>query len=346
MPGNRVNHCMTSVRELLIIYGGTENNTGAIYNELWIYNTISGVWKRHQSPIEIKDTCLSSSMCAVGNVVYIFGGNGLDDDDYRQTNSVVSFNIANDTWDTVYPHTDDYDANTPPPMSGNYLFYHNGSLYVLWGYHESLNLDTIYRFSLKSSTWSMLPQNGVKPTLNRQIFGTIYRNKIYCFESPYAGTKRFTDILIFDLSTHTWISRAIYSKNHHYPDHRYFESWAFSGHIGFMSGGIRPYSTNMIYSDIWRIDLECLEWFQLEYSLKTGVYGHCTSLVDDFYLYTFGGYHGDGFVNTWERFTVQPKTLYYSCLECIRHSQNLRNHKQSLPVAIANQLNYDSFFDH
>ncbi|KII75001.1 Kelch-like protein 14 [Thelohanellus kitauei] len=177
MPANRVHHCMTSVREFLIIYGGSESNTGSVCDELLSYNTISGVWKRHQLPIEIKDTSLSSSICSDGHLVYIFGGDGLDYDNYRQTNSIVSFNIITDTWDIVYSHTDEYDQNTPPPMSSNYLLYHDGSLYVLGGYHRGTYLDTIYKFCLKSSMWSLLPQHCVKPTFSSQMFGTMYKNQ-------------------------------------------------------------------------------------------------------------------------------------------------------------------------
>ncbi|KII60359.1 Kelch domain-containing protein 10 [Thelohanellus kitauei] len=333
MPANRVHHCMTSVCEFVIIYGGCENNTGAVCNELLSFNTISGIWKHHYPPIEIKDTCLSSSICSVGNLVYIFGGDCFDDHQYRQTNSIVSFDITNSTWNVVYPHTNNYDPNTPPPMCCNYLLYNNGSLYVFG--------DTIYRFCLKSLTWFLMPQNGLKPTYNRQIFGTVYKNRIYCFEPPQAEKTRFKDIFIFDLSTLIWTSRSMSSRDKQYPDDRHYESWAFSGNVGFMSGGIRPYTTYKINSDIWRIDLECVEWRKLENSLNPSVYDHSMAVIDDSYLYSFGGYHNECWINTLERFTVQPPTLYRLCLESICQSPNLRNYTKILPAAIADELNFN-----
>ncbi|KII74879.1 Nitrile-specifier protein 5 [Thelohanellus kitauei] len=176
-PSNRVHHCMTSVREFVIIYGGYENFNGVECNDLWTYNTITGIWKRHQLEREIKDTCLSSSICSVGNLVYIFGGDCIDGENYRQTNSIISFDITNATWDVVSPHIDNYHQNMPPPLCGNLLLHHNGWLYVIGGFNDSLNINTIYKFCLKSSTWSLMPQNGVKPTFNRQIFGTVYKNR-------------------------------------------------------------------------------------------------------------------------------------------------------------------------
>ncbi|KII71151.1 Kelch domain-containing protein 1 [Thelohanellus kitauei] len=337
-PENRAHHCMTSVCEFLIIYGGYENNTSEECNELWSYNAITGVWKWHKVPNEIKDTCISASICAAENIVYIFGGDCFDDDDYRQTNSLVSFDFTNATWDLMFTHNDDYDQNVPPPMCGNLLFYHNGSLYVLGGFHDSLNLETMYKFCIKTSTWSIVGQNGVKPTFNRQIFGTVYKNQIYCFEDPPNGSNKFREIRIFDFSTHTWTSRVTSSKNKLYPDDRIYESMAFFRKFGIMSGGIMPYS-NIYYSDIWWIDLESLEWFKIEYSLTTGVYDHRMSVVDDYHLYSFGGYHDEGCLNSLERFPVQPPTLYRLCLEFISQSPILINHTESLPAAIVDELN-------
>ncbi|KII72337.1 Kelch domain-containing protein 4 [Thelohanellus kitauei] len=167
---------MTSVREFLIIYGGYENNTGEECNEIWSYNTIRGEWKRHKKPIGIKDTCISSSICSDGKLVYIFGGEGFNDG-YQQTNSILSFDITNATWDIVYPHTTDYDLNTPPPMCENLFLYHKRSLYVLGGFHDNLYHDKIYKFCLKSSTWSLIEQNGLKPSFVHQIYGTVYKNQ-------------------------------------------------------------------------------------------------------------------------------------------------------------------------
>ncbi|KII72561.1 hypothetical protein RF11_13258 [Thelohanellus kitauei] len=310
MPANRLNHCMTSVKEFLIIYGGCESNTRTICNDLLSYNTIGGIWKRHQPPIEIKDTSLSSSICSVGYLVYIFGGDCFDDYTYRQTNSIVSFDIITSTWDIVYSHADDYGPYSPPPMSENYLFYHDGSLYVFGGYHRGSYLDTIYKFCLKSSVWSLLPQHG-----------------------------RFKEVFIFDLCTNTWISRETSSKNQQYPDDRQYVSWAFSGNVGFMSGGIRPFNTYWTSGDIWRIDLESLEWLKLEH--VGHVYDHRMSVVEDNYLYSFGGYHDEGSSDAFECFTVQPPRLYRLCLECIRNSADLKKYTICLPAAIVDEFNFN-----
>ncbi|KII74849.1 hypothetical protein RF11_12991 [Thelohanellus kitauei] len=100
--------------------------------------------------------------------------------------------------------------------------------------------------------------------------------------------------------------------------------------------------------DMWKINLESLEWSKLEYSLSTGVYDHRMSIVNGCYLYSFGGYREEGCINTIERFIVQPPTLYRFCLQSISQAPRWRNYIKSLPVAIRNELNlnyYNSSFD-
>ncbi|KII74860.1 hypothetical protein RF11_13002 [Thelohanellus kitauei] len=175
-PGNRIHFCMTSVREFIIIYGGYDCDAGTECNELWRYNTINGLWKRYETPIEIKDTCLSCSICPVGNLVYIFGGSCFCNE-YRQTNSIVSFDIDNASWETVFPHTYERDLNTPPPMCGNLLIYHNGCLYIVGTLQVDQDIHNMYMFCLKTSAWSHVIQKSAKPIFEYQIIGTVYKNQ-------------------------------------------------------------------------------------------------------------------------------------------------------------------------
>ncbi|KII71166.1 Kelch domain-containing protein 1 [Thelohanellus kitauei] len=343
IPENRAYHCMTTVREFLILYGGSDTITGNECDDLWSYNTISDVWTRYFTPIEIKDTCLSSSICSVGNLVYLFGGDCFEYADYRQTNSLVSFDLSNASWNIVYPHTYDYDQNTPPPMSGNLLLYHNGSLYVFGGFHGSLKLGTLYKFTLKTSKWSLVSQNGIKPNFNCQILGTVYKNQIYCFEETLNVSNKFKEIKIFDFSKNIWTSRETISRHGDYPDHRIYESIAFSGNFGLMSGGFKPY-IHTYYSDIWRIDLDTLEWCKHDYNLKTGLIFNNMAVVDD-QLYNFGGFDTNvDYENSFQKFTLRPPALYRICLEYIRRSMCVRNYIMFFPTAIVDELHFDNIY--
>ncbi|KII63055.1 Kelch domain-containing protein 10 [Thelohanellus kitauei] len=341
MPENRIGHCMTSIREFLMIYGGFTDMFDYQHDGLWSYNTISGIWLRHQPPTEIKDTPVCSSICAVGNLVYLFGG-ACFRYNFRSTNSLIAFDTSNETWKTIFPHTNDYDENTPPPMYGNVLLYHNGSLYVLGGFKETVPLDTMYKFCLKTSEWFLVPQTGVKPFYHLKIFGTVFKNRLYCFEDSLTGTNRFRDVKIFDFSNHTWTTKTTISKNQQYPEDRFDEAFAFSSRSGFMSGGMIP-DTNIFHSDIWRIDLETLEWFKLNYTLTTGIYDHRMTVVDDSYLYSFGGdgnYHAR--LSLLDKFIIQPPALYRRCQETISKYPNLKSNIKSIPAAILDELNLNN----
>ncbi|KII71245.1 Kelch domain-containing protein 10 [Thelohanellus kitauei] len=338
IPEGRIEHCMTSIREFLIIYGGYKELWDYQHYGLWILNTINGVWNQHLPPTEIKNTPLSSSIFAVGNLVYFIGG-ACRLYGYQATNSLVSFDITTTKWKTVCPHSNDNDPNRPPPSFRNLLVYHSGSLYVLRKTQENEDMDTMYKFCLGTSTWSLVPQNGMKPIFNRQMFGTVYKNQLYTFEDTYRAIYRFKEVRIFDFSIHTWTKRVTNSKTQQYPDNRIVESFAFSGSFGYMSGGKILYS-DQYYSDIWRIDFETLEWIKLPYILKTGLTSHTMSVVDEIYLYSFGGCDiGSNYFNSLQRFILRPPSLYRLCLESIGKSQNLNSYIKSLPPSIVDELN-------
>ncbi|KII63357.1 Kelch domain-containing protein 10 [Thelohanellus kitauei] len=329
-PRNRTCHCMTSVREYLIMYGGFTEWCNEEHYGLWIYNTVSGVWRRYQTPIVSANASFESSICTDGNLVYIFGGVCCRNN-YLPTNSLISFNIVNDAWKTLSPHIDDYDENTPPPMCDNLLFYHNEFLYVLGGINDDEQLDTMYKFCLRTSTWSFVEQNGTKPSFDGKILGTVFENQFYHF----GGMSN-----VFDFSTNTWTSRATKSKTGKFPDERSEESFTFSDNIGYLSGG-ENLKTRTIYSDVWKFDLATLEWLKLDCSLQTSLYSHCTSVVEDYYLYVFGGLGIESDrLKTFERFIIRPPALYRSCLESICGSPNFESYTTSLPAEILDEINF------
>ncbi|KII65589.1 Kelch domain-containing protein 10 [Thelohanellus kitauei] len=330
---------MTSVREFLFIYGGYNFTTFAHYNDFLSYNTISCVWKRYQLPHEKQDTCVHSSICSDGKFVYLFGGSyGFPGS--RQNNTLVSFDITNETWEILFHHTDVCDQNTPPPMYRNLLFYHKGSLYVLGGCDRSLVLDTMYKFCLQTLTWSLVVQNGLKP--QRLIGGTVYENQIYLFESLEPEINRFREVSIFDFSTHTWTKRETIAKNQQYPDTRICESFAFSKNFGWISGG-NIMTTYRPFYDIWKIDLQNLEWLKADYTLGIGIFDHCTSIVDDCYLFSFGGQMGEtDRDNTFRKIIIRPPTLYRRCLETVSRSLNVKSLRMALPPSILDDLNLNS----
>ncbi|KII61167.1 Kelch domain-containing protein 10 [Thelohanellus kitauei] len=323
-PLPRRNHCMASVGKYFIIYGGSFIQYFTKYKELWIYNTVTSIWKRYLAPIEEQYAYMFCSMCAFENRVFIFGGS-YDTYGIKKTNSLISFDICDATWQTVSPHIKDYDDNTPPPMIESCIFYHNGSLYILGGIHSDGFVDSMYKFCLETSTWTLVQQNGQKPCTSSQIYGTVFNNQFFTFGySEELGRNRFKNITIFDLNSNTWTTRGTNSKSQLYPDGlRTQESIAFYSRFAYVSGG--EYADGY-YSDVWRIDLETLEWLKLDTTLKPDMSYLNTFVVDDSYLYCFGGtsQNSDGFI-TLECYQIVPPKSDDACLESIKQPTRLKN---------------------
>ncbi|KII61152.1 Kelch domain-containing protein 10 [Thelohanellus kitauei] len=334
-PSDRRGHGMTSINEFIILYGGYDYWSCAVRRELWTYNTICRVWKLYQPPMDVSKACFASSICAVDNLVYIFGGS-CSPFASGSTNSIVSFDIFKENWQIIFPHMDDDDQSTPPPMHGSLIFYLDKSLYIFGGFRRNVKSDKIYKFCLNTLTWSLVTQNGPRPFLDHRIFGTVFENRLYTFGGAIPRTSRFRKVKIFDFINNTWVIKATKSKTQLYPSERTDESFEFSNNCGYMSGGM---SSTQLYSDIWKIDLKTLEWTKLDYSLKSGVFSHCMSLVNYCYLYTFGGlgHHTDR-PNAFQRFTIQPPKLYHICLEFISNSPRRRTYIKYLPRSIVDEL--------
>ncbi|KII65471.1 Kelch domain-containing protein 10 [Thelohanellus kitauei] len=334
-PAYLAKYGMTSVHKFLIMYGGFNYVIPRECKELWAYNTINGIWRRYKAPVTAPNACLFPSLCAVGSIIYIFGGTELFDATLM-TNSLISFNVCTTTWEILSPHTEICDLNTPPPVYGSCIFYHKEYLYVLGGMQRIGDLDAMYKFCLKTFTWSLVSQNGRKPLLTFRIFGTVFNNH------GSSQINRFVNVNIFDFFTNSWTTRPTSSKTQQYPDDRNDESFTFSNNLGYLCGGKNPH-TFTSYNDIWRIDLETLEWIKLDYTVQTTEFIQCTSVVNGSYLYSFEG-EGNGYDRKYmlQRFTVQPPTLYRLCLESITRSPSLRNCSNYLPAAIVDELDLNN----
>ncbi|KII73980.1 hypothetical protein RF11_11579 [Thelohanellus kitauei] len=324
---------MTSVGQFFFIYEGCNDLEYIDYNELWSYNTLSGVWKQYKTPIEINSSCHSSSMCAVGDLVYIFGGSHIDDeniDEFWTTNSLISFDINNASWDIVSPNIDedyyDYD-DIPYSMRTDD---HNAR-------DDECEYD-MFKFCLNTSTWSKVRQIGVVPIFRWGIFGKVYNNKFYTFKDPYDPKNKYRNVWIFDFSNNRWTTKETNSKNEQYPLDRYEESFAFSSKFGYMNGGACPYTYDG-YSDIWRFDLDTLEWLKCDYSLKECLLRHVMLVVDDLYFYSFGGrdIEFDDW-NIFQKFNLKPPTLYRLGIESVIRSPNVKIYIKSLPLSIREEF--------
>ncbi|KII63873.1 Kelch domain-containing protein 10 [Thelohanellus kitauei] len=175
-PTCRSDHSMTTTNKFVILYGGWHSSCGIIYNELWIYNTITEMWQLYPGPFETEQRLVSSAICAVSNLVYIFGGeNPYGSSDV--TNFLLMFYISSGTWKILSAHTNEYDQNLPPHLYDSCINYHNESLYILGVLAGDKFSDEMFQFCLKTYRWTLLPQKGPKLRTKKRLFATVFQNK-------------------------------------------------------------------------------------------------------------------------------------------------------------------------
>ncbi|KII72339.1 hypothetical protein RF11_10737 [Thelohanellus kitauei] len=105
-----------------------------------------------------------------------------------------------------------------------------------------------------------------------------------------------------------------------------------------MSGG-QMLDDFTVYSDIWRINLETLQWFKLDYTHKIEIFCVIACVVEDSYLYLVAGVsNGELFGSKLERFDIRYPSLCGLCLESIRPSPNIKSLTKSLPADILDEI--------
>ncbi|KII74857.1 Kelch domain-containing protein 10 [Thelohanellus kitauei] len=345
--GNRFVRCMAAVREFLIICGGYLTGSTSDCNDLLSYNTINGRWKLHELPLQIKDAFKYCKICVGGNKVYICGTKyKTGDTPFVGPDFLVSLDVTKPDCEILYLRTEDEDENSSPRVLIILFFYHNESLYIM-GYGEGGDsLDMIYKFCIRTSTWSFVQTTCETPININHPYCHVYKDQyyflkysVYIFDATSFAQKKFRELKVFDISQNVWTTKETRSRNQQYPCGRCNESYAFSSNCVYMSGGggVRAYTC---YSDIWRLDLESMEWFKLDYTLQTGIECHSMTIVDDEYLYSVGGKDVNlCHLHTMERFTLKPPSLYRLCLETVCRSPNMTSYVKSLPASITDELN-------
>ncbi|KII69231.1 hypothetical protein RF11_04003 [Thelohanellus kitauei] len=173
--GNRVNYCSVSVREFLVIYGGYNFRTNTNCHDLWSYNTMSCVWKRHPTPIELEDVRRHTKICAYENKVYLCSIK-YPARDTIEINSLFSFEVINSKWETLYSYSVHGNDNRPHSISVCLFFYHHESLYLMGNGEIYPDIDVIYNFCLKTYTWSVVEQIGVTPVFKGILYGAVFKN--------------------------------------------------------------------------------------------------------------------------------------------------------------------------
>ncbi|KII73982.1 Kelch domain-containing protein 10 [Thelohanellus kitauei] len=330
-PVPRMRHGFLSVREYIVICGGSDKGKRKCYKDLWTYNTLSGVWMKYLLPTQIKNASAYPIICADQNLVYIFGAENIVEG-YQEINSLFSFDVKHGKWERIYYHPRGHDNGIEIIMFSA-IFHDNGFMYLMGNGWRNRRLDLIYKFCLETLTWSLVVQIGETPKFKCRFCGTVYKIN---------ATIRGRVVHVFDFTTNIWTKRSTSAYNEQYPPERVFEAYAFSSTCAYMSGGPNP-DWSALLLDIWKIDFETLQWVKLDQSLQRGLWYHRMSVVQDSYLYHVGSYHEKSrYLNGIERLILRIPTLFRISFEAVCRSPNSRIYIASLPETLLMDLNFSN----
>lgn len=220
IPGWRRRFSFAMVGSKLYVCGGVVT-TGA-YREMWSVDVVTGVWTQLANhPQYVRE----SFMVAVGDLLYVYGGN-LGDDPRTVYRNLIVYDTTNNTWTSkasgiirVLDHTMSrvgdylyvvggtndagsyynqnqrysllndtwsYVASIPGARNDHIEMTLNGKFYVSCGSAGS-SLRDLYEYSPDTNTWLQLAQ---PPTVFNNGYGAALNNKLYA--SVGAGMYEFS----------------------------------------------------------------------------------------------------------------------------------------------------------
>jgi N-acetylneuraminic acid mutarotase len=88
-PAQRTEHTCITYKDCIIVFGGTDGQYH--YNDTWSYNTNIRTWSELQCVGFLPSPREGHAAAVVGDVIYIFGGRGVDGKDLGD---LAAFNMS------------------------------------------------------------------------------------------------------------------------------------------------------------------------------------------------------------------------------------------------------------
>ncbi|KAF9245405.1 galactose oxidase, partial [Melanogaster broomeanus] len=158
-PAQRMGHVGVTYRDRIIVFGGTDGQYH--YNDTWAYDINTRKWTELQCIGSIPSPREGHAAAAVDNVIYIFGGRGVDGQDLGD---LVALKVSNQRW---YKFPD--MGPTPSARSGHAMASMGSRVFVLGGddhgiihvldtsmsHHHSVSLNNLYTLFLQNTSGTL-----------------------------------------------------------------------------------------------------------------------------------------------------------------------------------------------
>ncbi|KAM9294303.1 kelch domain-containing protein 1 [Gastrophryne carolinensis] len=363
VAGERSGHCACADQHWLYVWGGyvtiEENEVYLPNDEIWAYDSESGLWKMHVTNGDLPPSMSGSCAACLSGKLYLFGGY----DDAGYSNQLYYMDVRSECDTFTWKHVTNLKGRPPTPRDklscwvykeriiyfGGYgcrthselddcfdVHYASWEEQLFWGWNNDVHV-----FDTKEETWMQPEVKSAPPQPRAAHSCALLGNKGYVFGGRVLET-RVNDLSFLDLDTWTWRTGIQISGEK--PEGR---SWHTLTTVGddhlFLFGGLSAESVPI--SDGWLYSVSSNEWKQLTYLPKDQPrLWHTACLGQDGEVMVFGGSNADlltsdtGHCNDLLIFQTQPHPLLRLCLDAIGQSPSgLAGQIPSLPRKLQQQ---------
>jgi hypothetical protein len=269
-----------ALADVLWMYGGISSAQPLSYSsELWGFTASHSSWEQ-VTALNSPPALVGSAMCAVGHILYLFGGANFVANAYSH---LYSFDTARRSWARML-----LSGHQPVARAYHAMSCAGGRVYMFGGEDASGGvLNTLNYLSGMSSTsvgWSAPTPAGNVPTPRKAHSLCAGAGKLYVFGGSGASGEKLSDAYQLDTTTLTWTALATSGDA---PSGREGHTAVVLDQKLYIFGGADAYGN---LNDVRVLDLGSLRWAHPRSSSTPPPprWGHVGALINQ-RLYLYGG---------------------------------------------------------
>ncbi|KAI1286971.1 Kelch domain-containing protein 10 [Halotydeus destructor] len=267
--------------------------TKPLFRELWKFNMTLKKWIKLRTTGEAPRQLASHCALIVNRHLIVYGGTGVP---FGQSSSnlIYKCNLDSLLWERLKPDPK-LEQSEPTEQYGQAIAVDDvdGCLYVVGGTTGYRYTIDVHKFSFRSRQWTELYRkvwgSSVFPEERYRHEIVLYKKKLFIFGGGTAEScHTFKDLAVFDTENRTWesVQTKADAVSQEYPSHRRCHGCVHVGSDVFIVGGT---DGSEICNDLWKIDLNALQWVDTTVKMPLPVYFHGSAVSNSGQMVIFGG---------------------------------------------------------
>lgn len=241
----RGDHAAVAYNGKMYIFGGADNNSPGLLNDLWEYNIASDNWTLSQGTTPLAPRDCHTTVVFNGKM-YIFGGFHYGEP--HRLNDVWECDIINKSWRQR--------TSGASGRNNDSAVVYNGKIYIFGGKDNNyITVNDLWEYDITTDSWA---QKNSAPVARRAHTAVIHNAKMYIFGGSDNSDTISNDLWAYDFSSDSWAQKnsAPFSRADHsaivYDDKMYI----FAG--AYIDG-----EENIVFcNDLWAYDFANGSWAQ------------------------------------------------------------------------------------